>query len=608
MARKNTQRRLAAIVSVDVVGFSRMMEADEEGTLASLKAHLHELAEPLIGAYGGRIVKRTGDGLLLEFTSVVEAVRYSVDVQTEMAARNAAIDETNRIEFRIGVNLGDVITDSNGDIFGNGVNIAARLQSIAEAGGVCISQAVAEEIRQKVEVELDDLGEKSLKNIKFPVHAYRVKPNPTRKRNIAAQSEKLPTIGLRSSTLTTIESKSDESNSILDVLKNSKQLTFIGQGEFWVTGDYDTCKEILDHPAFRRPHWSLSNEDAGQKRSGVKQEQIQEFSEWPIFDADQTRSSTKYLAVRLLLNLNYSALRDYFSSISRHFINTVRSREEFDLFEEYCSNITIAFSAHIFGIPKKDMKILFDYSMDINKTIGSIQTSNEDIINSTFAYKKLNQYILDELHRIKAGMMGASILSAENEYGIEPVVRTLSMLVFGANTTTPMMISNLACFLGESEENIYIAEKATSSDINREMFIHELLRLYSPTLAIPRIAIEDTTVSGQDIKKDLGVYCSIWAANRDSKIFPNPERFMPSRVGAKRNLSFGSKGHKCIGQRLDFLELTICMRDLVQLFYERRLSGCDMSYLDTSINTHGFRSLTMVKRDQTLEPSGGVTE
>src|ERR1700680_4381317 len=137
MAEERTERRLTAILAADVVGYSRLMGADEEGTLAALKAIRRELVDPRIVEHRGRIVKTTGDGLLVEFASVVDAVRCAVDVQREMAERNAEVLAATRIEFRVGINLGDIIIDG-GDIFGDGVNVAARLETLAEPGGTCV--------------------------------------------------------------------------------------------------------------------------------------------------------------------------------------------------------------------------------------------------------------------------------------------------------------------------------------------------------------------------------------------------------------------------------------------------------------------------------------
>jgi len=169
------QRRLAAVVSADVAGYSRLMGRDESGTLATLKALRREVVDPRIAAHGGRIVKTTGDGLLVEFPSVVDAVRCVVEVQTEMFARGAAEPDDRRIAFRIGINLGDIIAD-DGDIFGDGVNIAARLQEIAPVGGLCISARVHEDARDRLDLAFEDQGPRALKNIARPVHVWRWSP------------------------------------------------------------------------------------------------------------------------------------------------------------------------------------------------------------------------------------------------------------------------------------------------------------------------------------------------------------------------------------------------------------------------------------------------
>jgi class 3 adenylate cyclase/TolB-like protein len=173
------QRRLAAIVSADVVGYSRLMGRDEGGTLAALKQLRQEVVDPAIASYNGRIVKTTGDGLLLEFPSVVDAVRCVLEVQTAMAARSAAMPEVKRIAFRIGVNLGDIILEGD-DIFGDGVNVAARLQEVAPPGGLCVSSRVHDDIRDRLDVFFEDGGEQALKNIARPVHVYRWTPTSTR--------------------------------------------------------------------------------------------------------------------------------------------------------------------------------------------------------------------------------------------------------------------------------------------------------------------------------------------------------------------------------------------------------------------------------------------
>src|SRR6516164_2797337 len=168
-------RRLAAILAADVVGYSRLMGADEEGTHERLKAHLRELVDPKVGEHRGRIVKNTGDGLLAEFPSVVDAVCCAVEVQRGMIDRNADAPEDKRIDFRMGVNLGDVIVEPE-DIFGDGVNIAARLEALAEPGGICISRVVRDQIRDKLPYPFEDGGQQSVKNIARPVRVYAMRP------------------------------------------------------------------------------------------------------------------------------------------------------------------------------------------------------------------------------------------------------------------------------------------------------------------------------------------------------------------------------------------------------------------------------------------------
>jgi adenylate cyclase len=167
-------RRLTAILAADVAGYSRLMGADEEGTHERLKAHLRELIEPKIAEHRGRVVKNTGDGFLAEFASVVDAVRCAVEVQRAMADRNAATALEDRIEFRIGINLGDVIAEGE-DIFGDGVNVAARLEGLAEPGGVLVSGTVYEHARDRLPFGFEDLGEQQVKNIVRPVRVYRVR-------------------------------------------------------------------------------------------------------------------------------------------------------------------------------------------------------------------------------------------------------------------------------------------------------------------------------------------------------------------------------------------------------------------------------------------------
>ncbi len=200
--KQPVERRLAAILAADVAGYSRLMGADEEGTLDRLKAHRRELVDPKIKEHRGRIVKTTGDGMLVEFPSVVDAVRCGVEVQRAMIDRNADVPEDKRIAFRVGINLGDVIIDGD-DIYGDGVNIAARLEALAEPGGICISRVVRDQIRDKLPYSFGDMGKQIVKNIARPVRAYAMsadavdsipatappaEPEPQRRRLISRSS------------------------------------------------------------------------------------------------------------------------------------------------------------------------------------------------------------------------------------------------------------------------------------------------------------------------------------------------------------------------------------------------------------------------------------
>jgi class 3 adenylate cyclase len=169
----NVERKLAAILAADVVGYSRLMEVNEEGTLEQLKEIRRALFDPKIIEHRGRIVKTTGDGLLVEFASVIDAVRCAVEVQRGMAERNVDIDPEHRLEFRIGINLGDVIIDGE-DIYGDGVNIAARLEALAEPGGISVSRVVRDQVRDKLDFGFEDMGAQSVKNISRPIRVHRV--------------------------------------------------------------------------------------------------------------------------------------------------------------------------------------------------------------------------------------------------------------------------------------------------------------------------------------------------------------------------------------------------------------------------------------------------
>ena len=170
-------RKLAAILAADVVGYSRLAGSDEDRTLARLRALRSDLIDPTIAVHHGRVVKRTGDGALVEFRSVVDAVRCAIEVQNGMVERNAGVAPERRIEFRIGIHLGDVVEENDGDLMGDGVNIAARLEGIAQPNGICLSGAAYEQVRDKLNEEFEDLGDKELKNIARPVRAYRVALN-----------------------------------------------------------------------------------------------------------------------------------------------------------------------------------------------------------------------------------------------------------------------------------------------------------------------------------------------------------------------------------------------------------------------------------------------
>ena len=173
MAEARVERRLAAILAADVAAYSRLMGVDEEGTLAALKRYRRELVDPKVTEHRGRIVKTTGDGMLVEFVSVVDAVRCAVDIQRGMGERNADVPQENCIEFRVGINIGDIISDDN-DIYGDGVNVAARLEALAESGGIMVSRNVYDQVRDKLSFGFEDLGEQTVKNIARPIGVYHV--------------------------------------------------------------------------------------------------------------------------------------------------------------------------------------------------------------------------------------------------------------------------------------------------------------------------------------------------------------------------------------------------------------------------------------------------
>src|SRR6059058_4099665 len=166
------QRKLAAILAADVVGFSRLTGADEDRTLARLRALRSDLIDPTIAVHNGRVVKRTGDGAIVEFRSVVDAVRCGVEVQNGMIERNAGLPPERRIEFRIGIHLGDVVEEEDGDLMGDGVNIAARLEGVAPPGAICLSEDAYRQVSGRLDMAVADLGPTQLKNIAEPIRVY----------------------------------------------------------------------------------------------------------------------------------------------------------------------------------------------------------------------------------------------------------------------------------------------------------------------------------------------------------------------------------------------------------------------------------------------------
>jgi TolB-like protein len=190
MSGGRVERRLAAILAADVAGYSRLMGEDEAGTARALREH-RTAADPLIVEHGGRIFKTTGDGALIEFGSVVAAVQCAIALQNLMVERNAGIDADRRMDLRIGIHLGDVLIDGD-DIIGDGVNIAARLEGIAEPGGICISEDAFRQVRGKVDVEFDDIGEQSLKNIARPLRVYCYRGLPAAATELPATALPLP--------------------------------------------------------------------------------------------------------------------------------------------------------------------------------------------------------------------------------------------------------------------------------------------------------------------------------------------------------------------------------------------------------------------------------
>ena len=263
-------RRLAAVLTADVARYSRLMGADEEGTLTALKALRRDLVDPKITAHRGRTVKTTGDGLLVEFASVVDAVRCAVAVQRAMAERNTPLPPDRRIEFRIGLNLGDVILDE-GDIFGDGVNIAARLEALAEPGEICVSRVVRDQVRDKLDVPFEDQGEQFVKNITRPVHVYRI---PIGERMPASARR----VGTADAAFHRPEASAPTPADIfvgrqheLDLLRGSFERACAGHGRLIMLagepgiGKTRTAQELASHAARREAAvlWGRCHEEAG---------------------------------------------------------------------------------------------------------------------------------------------------------------------------------------------------------------------------------------------------------------------------------------------------------------------------------------------------------
>ena len=186
----NENRKLAAILASDIVNFSRLAGADEDRTLARLRALRSDLIDPTIAVHNGRIVKRTGDGFIAEFRSVVDAVRCAVEIQRAMVERNAGAPADRRIEFRMGVHLGDVVEESDGDLMGDGVNIASRLEGVAKPGSICLSEQAYWQVKARLDLKVTDLGATQLKNIAEPIHIYALEIGHQVEEKTTAPSEK----------------------------------------------------------------------------------------------------------------------------------------------------------------------------------------------------------------------------------------------------------------------------------------------------------------------------------------------------------------------------------------------------------------------------------
>jgi len=183
-------RKLAAILAADVVGFSRLIGADEDRTLARLRALRSDLIDPTIAVHNGRVVKRTGDGAIVEFRSVVDAVRCAIEIQNGMVERNVGLPKDRRVDFRIGIHLGDVVEEADGDLMGDGVNIAARLEGVAQPGAICLSEDAYRQVRARLDLAVSDLGQMQLKNIAEPMRVYSLQVGvPAQTRAVSERTE-----------------------------------------------------------------------------------------------------------------------------------------------------------------------------------------------------------------------------------------------------------------------------------------------------------------------------------------------------------------------------------------------------------------------------------
>ena len=182
-------RKLVAILAADVVGYSRLASTDEDRTLARLRAIRSDLIDPTVAVHNGRVVKRTGDGSLIEFRSVVDAVRCAIEVQNSMVERNTGLPPERRIEFRVGIHLGDVVEESDGDLMGDGVNIAARLEGIAKPGAICLSEDAYRQVKSRLDLAVSDLGATQLKNIAEPIRVYSLQVGVPAQSKPVAQAE-----------------------------------------------------------------------------------------------------------------------------------------------------------------------------------------------------------------------------------------------------------------------------------------------------------------------------------------------------------------------------------------------------------------------------------